>query len=189
MGNDKESSAINLIKILCIKVNEINNVKSWNFVKKKLLNMDKKKVLTMFLNKSIFEQVNALFTIITSFKDISPENLLTSIKRVFTIKPGYIEIYITKSNNSEATREGKIRYYINKNEFLVDIDPILNGASGYSFIYSLNTPLESKFQRLWTKDIIKPLELACMDLLLYVVNVTNSIIFPNMNNPYEYISD
>lgn len=187
--NIEDRTAIDLIKILCITVNDIKNTKSWNFIKRKLLNLNKKKIITSFLDKSIFEQINALFTMINSFKDINPENLLVSAKKLFIIKPGYIEIYLTKDSNSKNIREGKIRYYINKNEFLVDIEPVVNGVNGYSFIYSINTPLESKFQRLWDQDIIKPLEIACIDLLLYVINVTNSIIFPNMNNPHEYISD
>jgi len=187
--NIEDRTAIDLIKILCITENDIKNTKSWNFIKRKLLNLNKDKIITSFLNKSIFEQVNALFTMINSFKDINPENLLVSVKKLFIMKPGYIEIYLSKYNNSNNIREGKIQYYINKNEFLVDIEPMTNKVNGYSFIYSINTPLESRFQRLWDQDIIKSLEIACIDLLLYVVNVTNSIIFPNMNNPHEYVSD
>lgn len=194
MTNDDinhNKSAVELIKILCIKTNDIKKIKSWNFIKKKLLNKDKNKIITLFLNKSIFEQFNALFIMINSFKDLNRENIIMSsaVKKLFTIKPSYIEIYLSKETNPEVTREGSVKYYINKNEFVVDIEPITNESNGYNFTYTVNIPEESKFHKLWERDIIKPLEDVCIDLLLYVINVTNTIIFPNMNDPDEYISN
>ena len=179
-------SALDIIKILCIKQGKLKALSIFRIFKRHRIMADGKELILKFFDKDIFEQSDALASILIRFHKLAPNYLPATLIENLAIGSSSIQFIFDSKSPFGFKRDGRVTYtptdimvLHNQASFEINIDAHPNNNDGYLFYYTKDTPLTITEKIHWDEDIADNLKSLYMMLLQHIICITNSKLFSN----------
>lgn len=163
--------AINLIRIICVKLGVLYSLPKWRFLKRRKLIKECDIILDDFFYMNIFDQANALSSIILRFYNKSPD----IISHIFIIKnirvtEASIEMQIDSEHHS-----GYISYIPARSTFDIDIATGIDTPNRYKFSYDPSTNLPRNLKDIWINELCSAISDKFYTIILIISNIINNV--------------
>lgn len=110
-------SALETIRILCLKISELNSLPKWRFIKKKLLQNQISKKYKDFESYSIYEKMSGLSVLVTQYYEKYPQYFNIEMLDMMKLDSKFMTIYLDNTDPFV----GSITYIIESQEFDFDV--------------------------------------------------------------------
>ena len=155
---------VNIIHSLFIKIWFLNTISKYNFLYRYFIKKKIFKLFNDFFNYNLFEQSNALTSILISLNTKNSDIITNLLEDTVRVTPVSIEVYVKNSLVS----------YIQKGNYF-SIDTNIHAAGGYKFDYKINGSGNSNFDSM-LDALVPEIEKVYMSIIYSI-----AVIF---NNPY-----
>ena len=155
---------VNIIHSLCIKIGLLNTVSKYNFLYRYFIKKKIFRLFDQFFNYTIFEQSDALASILISLNGQNPEILTDILENIVRVTPVSMELYVKNALVS----------YIQKGNYF-SIDTNIHAAGGYKFDYKVNGSGNSNFDSM-LDALLPDIEKNYMSIIYSIAMI--------LNNPY-----
>lgn len=178
-------SMIDIIRILCIKLEKIDACPKWRFIKRHKLIKDIDKLFNEFFSADIFEQAAGLASIILHLHSNSPEVINGAL--VNNIYVTNVSLEMEFDNFTDLiSHSGKISYIPSKNTFIVDMEANSFETDGYSFSYSEDTALPKNLHSIWANELAPALKYRFNQIIINLAEIINYIDY---YRSIEFVND
>ena len=177
-------NAVDLIRIVCVKLGKLDMLPRWRIVKRRKLIKEIDIIFNEFFSMDIFEQANALSAIILRFYKKSPDIINNAFNDI-RITEVSLEMKLSKYID-EVSHNGIIAYIPSKHTFEIDMIANSNESDGYKFSYSDNNSLPRQLKSIWINELSPAIGYKFYDAIIVIADIINHA---NYYSSIEFVND
>jgi hypothetical protein len=174
-------SALDVIRVMCIKMAKLDDTPQWRIFRRKKYKKEILNLYNSFTGFSIYEKMSAISSIAIQYYIKSPEIIPNQLKEMMSATPVSITVHINKLYNKMVSVEydGDITFITKSAE--LDIDTFVDSRSGevkqYKFLYGEKTNPTKLMQNIFN-DINYILDFYLFfDIICYLADIINYPVF------------
>lgn len=175
-------TTIDLIRIACIKLGELSALPKWRLLKKRKLIKECNFIFDEFFLMDIFDQANAIASIVLRFYNKSPD----IINKVFASQNIRITEVSIEMNISSENYTGYVSFIPARNLFEIDIDADQSEADRYKFSYDPSMSLPRQLKSIWVEELAPAIGDKFYTMILAISNIINHV---EQYSNIEFVND
>ena len=111
------SSALDIVRIMCVKIEKYGSLPKWRFISRKNLSIRIFKLYREFLSYDIYEKTSIISTMLISFYNSTPELFSESLLKTINVRQAAIQIKFSEEDGYGLN--GDVIYTPKTSEFII----------------------------------------------------------------------